>query len=53
MFSFDGKALYVHTAAEGKKIEYFEVNQQVCFEFERNVELRRDSHSACKWTHDV
>ena len=49
-FGYDGTALYVHTAAEGKKIEHFEANQQVCFEFERNVELRRDSHSACKWS---
>ena len=49
-FGYDGTALYVHTAAEGKKIEHFEANQQVCFEFERNVELRRDAHSACKWS---
>ncbi len=49
-FGYDGKALYVHTAAEGKKIKHFEANQHVCFEFERNVELRRDPHSACKWS---
>ncbi len=49
-FGYDGVALYVHTAAEGKKIEHFEANQQVCFEFERNVELRRDPHWACKWS---
>jgi uncharacterized protein len=49
-FGYDGAALYVHTAADGKKIEHFEVNQEVCFEFERNVELRRDPHSACKWS---
>jgi uncharacterized protein len=49
-FGYDGAALYVHTAAEGKKIVHFEANQQVCFEFERNVELRRDPLSACKWS---
>jgi nitroimidazol reductase NimA-like FMN-containing flavoprotein (pyridoxamine 5'-phosphate oxidase superfamily) len=49
-FGYDGEAIYLHTALEGKKIECFEANPQVCFEFERNVELRRDPQSACKWT---
>ena len=49
-FGYDGAAIYLHTAPEGKKIECFEANPQVCFEFERNVELRRDPRSACKWT---
>ncbi len=49
-FGYDGAMLYLHTAPEGKKIEYFEANPQVCFEFERDVELRRDPKSACKWS---
>ena len=49
-FGYDGRAIYLHTAPEGKKIECFEANPQVCFEFERNVELRRDPQIACKWT---
>jgi len=49
-FGYDGAAIYLHTAPDGKKIEYFEANPQVCFEFERNVELRRDPQIACKWT---
>jgi nitroimidazol reductase NimA-like FMN-containing flavoprotein (pyridoxamine 5'-phosphate oxidase superfamily) len=49
-FGYVGTALYVHTATKGKKIEHFEANQQICIEFERNVELRRDSRSACKWS---
>jgi nitroimidazol reductase NimA-like FMN-containing flavoprotein (pyridoxamine 5'-phosphate oxidase superfamily) len=49
-FGYDGAALYLHTAPDGKKIEYFQANPQVCFEFERNVELQRDRQSACKWT---
>ena len=49
-FGYDGAAIYLHTAPEGKKIGYFESNPRVCFEFERNVELRRDPQSACKWT---
>lgn len=49
-FGYDGAALYLHTALGGKKIECFEANPQVCFEFERNVELRRDPQIACKWS---
>ena len=49
-FGYDGAAIYLHTAPEGKKIEHFLANPQVCFEFERNVELLRDPQIACKWT---
>lgn len=49
-FGYDGTAIYLHTAPEGKKIGYFEANPEVCFEFERHVELRRDPQNACKWT---
>jgi uncharacterized protein len=49
-FGYDGEALYVHTAPEGKKIEYFQSNPHVCFQFERGVELRRDPVTACKWS---
>ena len=49
-FGYDGEALYFHTAPEGKKIEYFQSNPQVCFQFECGVELRRDPVTACKWT---
>ncbi len=49
-FGYDGMRLYLHTASDGKKIEHVEADQQVCLEFERNVELRRDPRSACKWS---
>jgi nitroimidazol reductase NimA-like FMN-containing flavoprotein (pyridoxamine 5'-phosphate oxidase superfamily) len=49
-FGYDGAALYLHTAPEGRKIEFWEANPQVCFEFERNVELRRDPQTACRWS---
>lgn len=49
-FGYDGAALYFHTAPTGRKIEHFEANSRVCFEFERNVELHRDPRIACKWT---
>ena len=49
-FGYDGTAIYLHTALDGKKIEYFTANPQVCFEFERHVELRRDPRVPCKWS---
>ncbi|HOW64755.1 MAG TPA: pyridoxamine 5'-phosphate oxidase family protein [Candidatus Paceibacterota bacterium] len=49
-FGYDGAAIYLHTAPGGKKVECFEANPQVCFEFERNVELRRNPQIACKWS---
>lgn len=49
-FGYDGTAIYLHTAGTGKKIEYFESNPNVCFEFEQGIELRRDPHTACKWS---
>jgi len=49
-FGYDGQAIYLHTALAGKKIQYGEANPQVCFEFERNVELRRDPRSPCHWS---
>lgn len=49
-FGYDGSAIYLHTAREGKKIQYFKANNRVCFEFERNVRLLRDSNNACKWS---
>jgi uncharacterized protein len=49
-FGYDGTAIYFHTAPNGKKIEHFEANPLVCFEFERNVELRRDPQIACQWS---
>ena len=49
-FGYDGTAIYLHTAPEGKKIEYFEANPHVCLEFERGVELRRSPDIACKWS---
>jgi len=51
-FGYDGAAIFLHTAPEGKKIQHFESNPQVCFEFERGVELRPSPDLACKWSFD-
>jgi uncharacterized protein len=49
-FGYDGRAIYFHTALEGTKLDFFQANPRVCFEFERRVELRRHPENACRWT---
>ena len=49
-FGYDGEALYIHTAKTGRKIDFIERNDRVCFEFETNVRLHKDERDACKWT---
>jgi nitroimidazol reductase NimA-like FMN-containing flavoprotein (pyridoxamine 5'-phosphate oxidase superfamily) len=49
-FGYDGESIYLHTAREGKKISYFKNNNNICFEFERNVKLFANPENACKWT---
>jgi nitroimidazol reductase NimA-like FMN-containing flavoprotein (pyridoxamine 5'-phosphate oxidase superfamily) len=49
-FGYDGESVYFHTAPDGRKIEFIEANNRVCFEFEANVALVRDAQDACAWT---
>ena len=49
-FGYDGHAVYIHTAAVGKKIDFFETNPLVCVEFEHHVQLRAHSSEACKFS---
>jgi hypothetical protein len=49
-FGYDHHSIYIHTAIEGKKMNYIRNNNNVCFEFERNVTLNKDPDNACKWT---
>ena len=49
-FGYDGQALFIHTAKSGRKIDFIEANNRVCFELETNVSLKTDDSSACKWT---
>jgi len=48
-FGYDGSSIFFHTSEEGKKVGYFQTNNSVCFEFERNVELLRNERNICKW----
>lgn len=49
-FGYDGKKIYFHTAMEGKKIDIIEFNNNVCFEFENNVQLNPNNRNPCKWS---
>jgi nitroimidazol reductase NimA-like FMN-containing flavoprotein (pyridoxamine 5'-phosphate oxidase superfamily) len=51
-FSFgyvDGR-IYIHTAGNGAKIDYFTTNPNVAFCFESNVELVSSSEPPCNWS---
>jgi nitroimidazol reductase NimA-like FMN-containing flavoprotein (pyridoxamine 5'-phosphate oxidase superfamily) len=49
-FGYDGKAIYFHTAKEGRKIDFITANNRVCFEFEHDVRLITNDTNPCKWT---
>lgn len=49
-FGYDNESIYLHTARSGKKIEYLEANNKVCFELEHNVQLQTDKTNVCKCT---
>jgi nitroimidazol reductase NimA-like FMN-containing flavoprotein (pyridoxamine 5'-phosphate oxidase superfamily) len=49
-FGYDGEAIYFHTASVGKKLDYIEANNAVCFEFERGVGLLPRGENPCDWT---
>jgi len=49
-FGYDGQAIYLHSAGEGKKVDHFQGNDNVCFEFERGVKVQRHPGDACRWT---
>ena len=49
-FGYDGGAIYFHTAVKGKKIDFFEANNRICFEFEHGVKLLPDDDTPCNWT---
>ncbi len=49
-YGYDGKSIFVHTAKTGRKIEFIEKNNLICFEFD--VDLKTIDHETipCKWT---
>lgn len=49
-FGYNGESLFIHTALEGKKIDFIKENNLVCFEFDANVKTLDDDTVPCKWT---
>ena len=49
-FGYDGKFIYIHTAIEGKKVEFIEANNNVCIEFDLDVKTITHDTIGCKWT---
>ena len=47
-FGYRNNALYFHTAKEGRKIEILKRNNQLCFEFDIQTELK-PGKTACAW----
>ncbi|MEN8120152.1 MAG: pyridoxamine 5'-phosphate oxidase family protein [Bacteroidota bacterium] len=49
-FGYDGNNLYLHTATEGKKIEFINANNIVSFEFDTDIKTITHETIGCKWT---
>ena len=49
-FGYNSESLFIHTALEGKKIDFLKQNNLVCFEFDTNVKTLDNDTIPCKWT---
>jgi nitroimidazol reductase NimA-like FMN-containing flavoprotein (pyridoxamine 5'-phosphate oxidase superfamily) len=47
-FGYKDNSLYFHSAKEGRKIEILKRNNDVCFEFDDNLEVQAGK-AACAW----
>lgn len=48
-YGYAGGAIYMHSAAAGRKIDILTRSPRVCFEIEAHAELQRDT-IPCEWT---
>lgn len=48
-FGFADRTLYLHAATEGRKLDIIKKNNRVCFEFDVDTELVRNTEP-CSWT---
>lgn len=51
-FGYNGTSIFIHTAKTGKKIDFIEKNNRVCFEFDIDVKTIADEEKPCNWTTD-
>ncbi len=49
-FGYDGKSIFIHTAKTGKKIEFIQENNMVCFEFATDIKTIGNEDIPCRWT---
>lgn len=49
-FGFDGKDLYFHSAAKGRKVDVLAANDRVCVEFETGEESLKRTDRPCNWS---
>jgi uncharacterized protein len=47
-FGYSQNVIYIHSAAEGKKIDILKANNKVCFEIEGTTEII-EKHVSCDW----
>ncbi|MEC9491105.1 pyridoxamine 5'-phosphate oxidase family protein [Flexistipes sp.] len=48
-FGYKDNSIFIHSAAEGKKIEILRENNNVCLEFDTDTEIIK-GEIACKWS---
>lgn len=48
-FGYQDKALYLHSAAEGRKIDLIKAHNRVCFELETDLEVVK-GETVCQWS---
>ena len=47
-FGYEGDAIYLHGATEGRKLEMIQNNNRVCFEVDVDAEIV-EAEAACEW----
>jgi len=47
-FGYKEHAIYIHSALKGRKIDILRKNQNVCFEFDADIQIK-EAQSACEW----
>ena len=48
-FGYDGNAIYLHCAVEGRKVDILRRNNRVCFEFDHMISMV-EADVACSWS---
>ena len=47
-YGYEKNTIYIHSASEGKKIDFLRTNNKVCFEIEDTIEIVKKDIS-CEW----